>query len=167
MLDKQKSKNIIKILANNAFFYNIVFINDFLPHGKISFCFTSTVNNRYDDFEFKDLLIDSDAATHSIEDIDQLAALQKLDKSIKLNKSKKGAISVVFEIEATSSIDAVYLKTSLGTMHFHIVNVNTSFLLCLKKMNRLKAMFDNIVNQIVQPNAKHSIIRCYNYIFLL
>ena len=67
----------------------------------------------------------------------------------------------------TSSIDAVYLKTSLGTMHFHIVNVNTPFLLCLKNMNRLKAVFDNIVNQIVQSNAKHSIIRRYDHAFLL
>ena len=123
------------MLANNAFFYNIAFINDFSPHGKnddssvrskdVPFCFTSTVNDRYNDSEFKGLLIDSVAATHSTGGTGQLVALQKLDKSIKLNKSKEGAISVVFEIGATSSIGAVYLKTSLSTVHFHIVNVNT------------------------------------------
>ena len=156
MFDKQKSENITEMLANNAFFHNIAFINDSSLHGKnddflarskdVSFCFTFIVNNRYDNSEFKGLLKDSDAATHSIEGTGQLAALQKFNKSIKLDKSKKGAISVVFRIEAISSIDAVYLKTSLGTMHFYIVNVNTSFLLCLKNINRLKAMFDNIVN---------------------
>ena len=177
MLNKQESEKITEMLANNAFLHIIASIKDSSSHGKnddssarskdVPFCFTFIVNDRYNDSDFKGLLIDSGVATHSTEGTGQLAALQKFDKSIKLDKSKERAISVVFEIEATSSIGAVYLKTSLGTMYFHIVNVNTSFLLCLKDINRLKAMFDNIVNQIVQSNAKHSIIRCYDHVFLL
>lgn len=44
---------------------------------------------------------------------------------------------------------------------FHIVQVNTPFLLCLADMVKLGAFFNNLTNQIVQSNRSHPVTLFY------
>ena len=55
----------------------------------------------------------------------------------------------------------------MGMIAFHIMPVNTPFLLCLADMDRLGAFFNNITNQLVQSNRTHPVIRRYGHAFLL
>ncbi len=50
---------------------------------------------------------------------------------------------------------------------FHIVEINTSFLLCLNDFDRLDIYFNNLINEIVQHERRHFIIRRYGHAFLL
>jgi hypothetical protein len=42
------------------------------------------------------------------------------------------------------------LNISLEQLIFHIVEINTSFLLCLADLNRLEVYFNNLINELVQ-----------------
>jgi hypothetical protein len=64
------SKNIIKIFINESF----------------DFIFVSIIESRYDDREFKSILMNCDAAKRSTAEIDQFTTLQRLNNSIKLNQ---------------------------------------------------------------------------------
>ena len=59
----------------------------------------------------------------------------------------------------------------MGLITFHIVPVNTPFLLCLADMDKLEAFFNNITNRVIQsetqPPRSHSVIRRYGHAFLL
>lgn len=131
------------------------------------YMFSVSTKNRYDDSEFKRLLIDSGAATRSTGGIDQLRALQQLDNTIILDKNYAGSADFVFGIEKTSSIDVINLDTPVEKIIFHIVDVNTSFLLCLADLNKLDAFFNNLTNRIIQTNRSHPMIRRYGHAFLL
>ena len=48
---------------------------------------------------------------------------------------------------------------------FHIVQINTSFLFCFVDMDKLGAFFNNIINQLVQSNRFHPVIRRYGHAF--
>ncbi len=63
------------------------------------------------------------------------------------------------------------MDTSLGLITFHVVLVNTQFLLCLADMDKHGAFFNKITNQVIQsktrPVRSHPVIRRYGYEFLL
>ncbi len=84
------------------------------------------------------------------------------------------------------------LSTSLERLIFHIVEINTPFLLCLVDLDRLEVYFNNLINELVQKHliiitlqidmrnfssiillqtdmkiTNHSIIRRYEHAFLL
>ncbi len=50
---------------------------------------------------------------------------------------------------------------------FHIVEINISFLLCLNDLDRLDIYFNNLINEIVQHERRHFVIRRYDHAFLL
>jgi len=49
----------------------------------------------------------------------------------------KGIVSVQFGIGSISSIGSIKVDTLIGTVEFHIVKVDTPFLLCLADMDNL------------------------------
>jgi hypothetical protein len=65
----------------------------------------------------------------------------------------------------------VELNTPLGVITFHIVGVNTPFLLCLDDFDRLDIYFNNLINEIIQyeqsKEKRHPVIRRYGHAFLL
>ncbi len=99
---------------------------------------------RYDDSEFKRILIDCDAADRSIENMRQFKALQRIN-DVALNK-KTVESSIEFEIDNTLILEFVELNILLEIITFHIVRVNISFLLCLNDLNRLNIYFNNLIN---------------------
>ncbi len=146
------SKNIINALINESFNY------------------ISITDSRYDDIEFKDILVNCDAAGRSTKEMKQFKALQRISNVI-INK-KTVESSIKFEIDNTLILEFVDLNISLEMITFHIVEVNISFLLCLNDFDRLSIYFNNLINQIVQyehtsKKRRHFVIRRYGHVFLL
>ncbi len=132
-----------------------------------------------------------DAARRSTAEIDQFTVLQILNDSIKLDQSTV-ELKIQFDIDSISIMSTIELNTSLELMIFHIVEINTSFLLCLVDLNRLDVYFNNLINELMQKRLtiinlqidmknlssitliqtdmkiiNHSIIRRYEHAFLL
>jgi hypothetical protein len=58
----------------------------------ISYVFIVFIESRYDDREFKDLLIDHETAIRSFEDIEQYATLQRISDECEISLNKKNII---------------------------------------------------------------------------
>ena len=150
-LNNSESKSIINTLADNTFKHRITLSDEtVLPTTLTPYVFNSSTDSRYNDTEFKGLLINSGASTRSTGGIGQLKALQQLDISVQLDKNTAGSANFTFGIGSAASIGSVNLETSLGSITFYIMPVNTSFLLCLADMDKLRAFFNNITNEVIQ-----------------
>jgi hypothetical protein len=183
---------IISTLSNKAFAHRLIAKDDIIISDitieLVSYSYITSSESRYDDREFKDLLIDLDAARKSIEKMRQFKALQRISDDVKLNKSDRLAFK--FEIEDIKSIESIKLEISLKTVIFHIVEANISFLLSLVDLDRLRVYFNNLINELVQDrsttiilqidmkndyyqtqigmkNDRYSMIRRYEHVFLL
>jgi hypothetical protein len=113
--------------------------------------------SKYDDREFKSILIDHDAANFSSEDIEQFTILQRISNS-KLILNKKRITSFRFDIDEIFFIDIVNLNIFVDVITFHIVLVQTSFLLCLADMNRLRLYFNNLINILIEERLINKVL---------
>jgi hypothetical protein len=177
----QNIEFVINSLTNQTFKHRLIsknciiitiFINEF-------FNFISITDSRYDDREFKSILMNCDAANRSIEDIEQFKALQRISDVVLNRKTVESSIR--FDIDNTLILGFVNLNISLEVITFHIVEINTSFLLCLNDLNRLSIYFNNLINEMIQKIShqitknfqisskirRHSVIRRYDHAFLL
>ncbi len=117
----------------------------------ISYIHIVFIASRYDDREFKKILIDHHATNFFSDDIKQFTILRRINKSsLLLNRDK--IILFRFDIDEISFIDTVNLNTLIDVITFHIVLVHTSFLLCLVDMNHLRFYFNNLINMLVKSN---------------
>ncbi len=163
---------ITSTLSNKTFAYRLIANDDTIEIliELISYNYITSSESRYDDREFKNLLIDSDATRKSIESMKQFKTLQRIN-DVKLNKSDQFVFK--FEIEDIKSIDSIKLEISLETVIFHIVDANISFLLSLADLDRLRIYFNNLSNELIQNRSqidlknRHSVIRRYEHVFLL
>ncbi len=164
--------SFINSFADKAFQHRLISIDiiNVLINESFDFIYISITDSRYDDSEFKKILVNCDAADRSIEDMNQFKALQRIS-NVALNK-KTIESSIKFEIDNTLILRFVELNISFEIITFHIVRVNISFLLCLNDFDRLDIYFNNLINQIVQyehinKKRRHFIIRRYDHAFLL
>ncbi len=135
--------------------------------------------DRYISEKFYEMMIDSSASTKSTAEYDQYLAFKKnkIDSSVDLDLSRTDAVNVQFDIESASSIESLIIDTSFEIVKFHVIKADTSFLLSLADMNRLKVYFNNVINSLVQmikiPNEilrkkkSYSVIRRFDHEFLL
>lgn len=162
-------------LADQSFKHRIIMEDETITSvASNPFIFSTSTDSRYDNTEFKGLLIDSGASTRSTDGIGQWEALQRLNDSIQLDRTTAGLAHFNFEIGSTAFIGTILLKTPIEIITFHIVPIHTPFLLCLADMNQLGAYFNNTTNQVIQnrphvPHAPHAhpVIRRYGHAFLL
>ncbi len=148
--DSKTIAAIIIILADKTFRHRLISMNNItFSANLISYSYNVFIVSRYDDREFKDILIDHDAADYSFESIEQFTILQRINKTF-LILNKKRIISFKFDIDEIFSIDTINLKTFVDVITFHIVLVHTSFLLCLVDMNRLRLYFNNLINMFIE-----------------
>lgn len=151
-LQNTKLTNTINLLADNAFKHQITSADTTISFvNPMPYNFTTLINLRYNDSKFKGLLIDSGAATRSTGGVGQLIALQRI-LSVELDKTTTGSRNFVFGIGSTLFIGTITLDTPLGIIVFHIVQVNTPFLLCFADMDKLGAFFNNLTNEVIQSN---------------
>jgi hypothetical protein len=151
--DSKTIAAIIIMLADKTFKHRLISTNNIIiSSNSISYSYNVFTASRYDNREFKDILIDHDVANHSSKDIEQFTILQRISKTL-LILNKKRIISFRFDIDEIFSIDTVDLKISVDVITFHIVPVHTSFLLCLADMNRLRLYFNNLTNMLIEEQS--------------
>jgi hypothetical protein len=124
---------IISTLSNKTFAHRLIsqidiVINDITIELTL-YSYVLFTESRYNDGEFKELLIDSNVARKFTEKMRQFKRLQRISDDVKLNKSDRLAFK--FEIENIKSIESIKLEISLRIIIFHIVEINISFLLSL------------------------------------
>ncbi len=150
------SKTITNVFANKTFRRRLI-SNDIIVYAlfvSISYTFNASIESRYDDREFKNLLIDHDAANRSSEDIEQYTILKRMI-SIELNENDVSKFK--FNIDNNFSIDLINLNTSIDRIKFHIVFVHISFLLCLADLDRLDVYFNNLINMLIENSFRKDI----------
>ncbi len=157
--DSKTIAAIIIMLADKTFKHRLISTNNIIVFSNtISYNYNVFIVSRYDDREFKNILIDHDVANHSSKDIEQFTILQRISKT-SLILNKKRIISFRFDIEKIFSIDTINLKISVDVIIFHIVFVHISFLLCLVDMNRLRLYFNNLINMFIEERFSNQIKR--------
>jgi hypothetical protein len=138
-------------LTNRTFKHRLIFKNCIIIivfiNKSFAFNFISIINSRYDDREFKDILMSCDAADRFTENMKQFKALQRISNVV-LNK-KTIESSIKFDIDDTLILRSVDLNTSFEVIIFHIIEINISFLLCLNDLNWLSIYFNNLINEII------------------
>jgi hypothetical protein len=130
--------------------------------------FTYIIIDRYTSEMFYDIMIDSKASVRSIVDYEQYLAFIK-NITIDLNRTKTGTVNVQFEIESIASLESLIIDISIELVEFHVIKTNTSFLLSLADMNRLKIYFNNVENILfmIIKNRDLSVIKRFEHDFLL
>jgi hypothetical protein len=101
--------SLINSLANKAFEHRLILknITNVSVNESFDFTYISTIESRYDDREFKEILMNCDAARQSTADIEQFTALQRLNDSMQLDKS-------IVESKIQFGIDSTSLAVGLG-----------------------------------------------------
>ena len=93
---------------------------------------------RYTPKEFYGVIIDIGIFKKSTIDYRQyLAYKTTINNNININTMQTGAVNVQFSIGLTILIRSIIVKTPISLVNFHIVKVNTSFLLCFIDIDRL------------------------------
>ena len=167
-LETRQLSAITEALADHAFKHRVIIEDETVSSPEPEpYAFNAVIEFKYDATEFKSLFIDSGAAIKSTGGIGQLKALQQINDSIKIDCSTAGSANFTFGIGSTASLGHINLDTSIGPIIFHIMSVNTSFLLCLADMDKLGVFFNNVTNELIQANLVHSVIRRYSHAFLM
>ncbi len=156
--DSKTISAIIIMLADKTFKHRLIFMNNItISSNSISYIYNVFIASRYNDREFKSILIDHDAANFSSKNIEQFTILQRISKS-KLILNKKRITSFRFDIDEILFIDIVNLNISVDVITFHIVLVQISFLLCLVDMNRLRFYFNNLINMFIEERSINKVL---------
>lgn len=87
-----------------------------------------------------------------------MCALKLENHSVQLDTSTAGEVIVRFgKGNSVASIGSVKIKTSIGIIIFHVLEIPTPFLLCLADMGRLGVYYDNITNRMVNKTTQISV----------
>jgi hypothetical protein len=129
--------------------------------------FTYMITDRYTLEMFYDIMIDSDFFRRLTADYEQFLAYQKDKKNDLIDTIKAETVNVQFEIDSIFSLKLITIDTSRELMKFHVIKVDTFFLLSLADMNRLKVYFNNVENLLVDKIKILSVIRRFDHGFLL
>jgi hypothetical protein len=156
--DSKTIAAIIIMFVDKTFKHRLIFMNNIIvSSNSISYNYNVFTTSRYDDREFKSILIDHNAADYSFENIEQFTILQRINKTL-LILNKKRITFFKFDIDEISFIDTINLKISVDVITFHIVFVHISFLLCLVDMNRLRFYFNNLINMFIKEWSINKIL---------
>lgn len=120
------------------------------------------LSNRYSGGVFRGILIDTGAAHKSTVGKAQFEALSKTT-NIKLDTSRAGEAKIRFGIGEANSIGSIDINTPIGVITFHVLDTDTPFLLCIQDMDKAKAYFNNLTNEIEQGKKRIPIIRAYGH----
>jgi hypothetical protein len=156
--DSKTISAIIIMLADKTFKHRFISMNIItVSSNSISYIYNVFIASKYDDREFKNILIDHDAANFSSEVIEQFTILQRINKTT-LILNKKTIIFFKFDIDETFFIDIVNLNIFVDVITFHIVLVKISFLLCLVDMNHLRFYYNNLINMFIEERLINKVL---------
>jgi hypothetical protein len=140
---------ISSLLADKTFEHCLTAKDEITIFEIVSYVYIIFIESRYNDSEFQSMLVNCEAARRSTAEIGQFTALQRLNDLVKMNKLIV-ELKIQFGIDSISIMNTIELNISIREIIFHIVEINTSFLLCLVDWDRLGVYFNNLINELVQ-----------------
>lgn len=153
-------------LENHTFRYAITNDNFTIESQNYNDHYAFLTSGRYNSDRFYEIIIDTGASKHSTAGFQQFQAYQRIKPSL-INKTKAGTVTVQFGIGKSTSIGSTLVDTPIGTIEFHILPVDTPFLLSLSDMDKLGIYYDNTKNLLVSPNSKFPVSRRFGHAFLI
>ncbi|KAI0994324.1 hypothetical protein K3495_g13858, partial [Podosphaera aphanis] len=168
-MGKAFATSILEELSNKAFNHLLTAsnsMNNDQPQEDDPFAYNTRCASRYTSTKFMGIMIDTGASNRSTAGYAQFLALQKIT-NVQLDESFKDLVSVQFGIGSISSIGSVTVNLPVGNVEFHIVDIDTPFLLCLADMDKLHIYFNNLKNFLVTNTEEIPIVRRFGHPFLL
>ncbi|KHJ31754.1 hypothetical protein EV44_g1953 [Erysiphe necator] len=123
--------------------------------------------NRYSFEKFHRILPDTGAANISTAGELQFIALKRKLPSLQIDTSKANYHTIKFGVGKSNSLGTIKVDTLIGEIIFHLIPVNTPFLLCLADIDRLGVTIDNLRNFMIQGPRVIPIVRKWGYPWLL
>ena len=111
-------------------------------------------------------MIDTEISRYSTINYEQFLAYNKIIETV-INLVKIEAVHVQFDMKSISFIEFIIITTFIDQVEFHVIKVDTLFLLCLADFDRLNAYYNNINDILVQEKSAISVIRRFGHLFLL
>ena len=163
----QNAKVMIINLNQRVFKHGLEITEPLTSHDiEASDPFAYVISDRYTSDEFYEIMIDTDVSKYSTADYEQYLVYKTIHE-VNIDFIKTKTIYVQFGIGSISSIKSIDIATPIDRVEFHIIKTNTSFLLCLTNLDRLKIYFNNVQNILVSENKTFSMIRQFEHPFLL
>ena len=132
------------VLADRSFIYLVVLKNYSASTPVINITdykqdpFVYITIEHYTPKEFYSVIINTGASKKFTIGYKQyLTYKTTINDNMDINITQTGAVNIQFGISLTALIKLVKVKTLIGLVDFHIVKVDTPFLLCLADMDRL------------------------------
>ena len=161
-----KPEIIIIDLINRFFNHRFDFhfqskIVPFINQSKIVFLIKKNINRawifvsteRYIEEKFFGMMIDTEISHYLTIDYEQFLAYSKIIETV-INSVKAEAIHVQFDIKSISFINSIIITISIDQIKFHVVRVDTFFLLCLVNLDRLNVYYNNINDILIQAHKQ-------------
>ena len=137
-----------------------------LIKGDINRAWAFVSTERYTEEKFFGIMIDTGASRYSTIGYGQFLAYNKITETV-INLTKSGAVHVQFDIRSISFIKFIIITTSIDQAEFHVVKIDTFFLLCLADLDRLNVYYNNINDTLIQEESTTSVICRFGHLFLL
>ena len=113
-------------------------------------------------------MIDTKISRYSTTNYEQFLTYSKIIETV-INLAKIEVVHVQFDIKSISFIKFIIITTSIDQVEFHVVKIDTFFLLCLTDLDQLSIYYNNINNILIQIHKQLIIfvIRRFGHLFLL
>ena len=121
---------------------------------------------RYTKVFFFEILIDTETLRYSTIDYKQFLAYNKIIETT-INSAKTEIIHVQFDIKSISFIEFLIITIFINQIEFHVIKIDTFFLLCLTDLDRLNVYYNNINDILVQKKSITFVIHRFEHSFLL
>lgn len=123
--------------------------------------------SRYDDSEFRGILIETGASHASSAGYNQYLALNR-DQPVEIDKAGAQNCRFRFGIGEMSSKGTITVSTPIGDIKFHVVDVDTSFLLPLQDLDAAGYYLNNLRNELQNGEGKKvPVVRLFGHPFLV
>ena len=88
--------------------------------------------------------------------------------NVKLDTTTAGNIKAHFGIGSATSIEKLTIESPIGRIDFHVMRIDTPFLLCLQDMDRLGIYLNNLKDQVImRDGVAVPIVRLNEHPFLI
>ena len=130
----------------------------------INRAWTFVLTERYTEKKFFGITIDIKISFYSTTNYEQFLAYSKIIKTV-INSAKAEVIHVQFKMKSISFIKFIIVTIFIDQVKFHVVKIDTFFLLCLTDFDRLNVYYNNINDILIQKKSITFVIRRFEHFF--
>ena len=114
---------------------------------------------------FLGLLPDTGASSLSTAGLPQFEAFKRTFPATQLNWNTSDT-TIRFGKGSTQTIGSVNIMTPIGRIDFHVVPIDTPFLICLSDLQRLKIIYDTAQGQLLQQGRTLMLVKRGGHLWL-